>query len=133
MVHGGVSFNCEVCDYTAATEYLVKLHKLSKHEGSIFHCNICDFKGTKLSNVATHKRQEHTESEYARNKCEYKSKVEEYLQIHKYSKYNEGAITYQCDDCTYKTIQKSLLKQNCESKHSETQISVIIPTHLSDH
>ena len=33
MVHGKIRFKCDVCVYTAATKYLLKVHRLSKHEG----------------------------------------------------------------------------------------------------
>ena len=46
MVHSKVRFKCEFCDYTATTEYLIQVHRISHHEGSIFHCGLCDFKIT---------------------------------------------------------------------------------------
>ena len=55
-VHEGMKYNCDQCDYTAITNWLLIRHKQHEHEG--MKCDKCACKTVAKKNLVRHKQYE---------------------------------------------------------------------------
>ena len=99
VVHEGILYPCDQCNYVATRTDHLKSHKEAKHEGiRRFACDQCNFTSTTASNLKTHRESKHDGVRYPCDKCKYVATTVGHLKRHKENKHDER-MSYPCDQC----------------------------------
>ena len=93
-------------------------HKEVIHKGVIYHCDQCEYKASWPYSLIKHKQTIHEGVWYSCYKCEYQASWQSSLITHKHLIY--VGVRYNCDHCEYKATQKSGLTKHKQSKHQLT-------------
>ena len=123
--HGGLKFACNICSFKATQSGTLKTHIKAKHENVSFRCSRCEFSDHCHGNIIEHVRRSHIEkgkqedfstkyTEYLCNKCHKqfcnRSEVSEHQE-------NEHDMKQSCNQCTFKTTRKAILREHTLSQH----------------
>ena len=57
-------YPCNLCEYKATTQGILKTHKESVHENVQYTCNLCEYKAKQLGRLNTHIEQLHEKVRY---------------------------------------------------------------------
>merc|ERR1712098_378859 len=79
---GGVTYDCDQCDYKVTTPHGLKAHKSAKHEGIRYTCNQCDYKATQKVNLKTHISTVHGKITFLCTLCNFIGKSKSYVFKH---------------------------------------------------
>ena len=118
-VHGVV--NCNLCDYSALDEEILRKH-MTKHTGRIvFQCGKCEFEATKEALLDDHKESKHTtqpEPTVEKRKCE---KCEKEFDAGFVFEAHKCIVTskFQCELCTFKAVTLSELLEHMVTNHAQ--------------
>ena len=113
-VHKGIKYRCELCDYETGDIHLLKYHKKAKH-GGIFKCTKCDFTASSDYDLRIHSHTVHKETKLSCDYCEYTATLPNSLKRHVQS-VHEG-IKYPCNDCEFQASSKVHLNKHKAVKH----------------
>ena len=140
--HVTIKFVCNVCEFKASTQNILKLHIISLHEGEVvkkvikddnksvltktglmsqkhtihknvlFKCELCGKQYTEKGNMKHHKIAAHSFQSFSCKQCEFRTKSKNYLRHH--AKYVHSTKMYDCEICG-KSVKK--IKQHMREQH----------------
>ena len=58
-------------EYAVTRQWVLKVHKESKHEGIRYPCDLCKYVATEQTNFKRHKKSKHEETRFFCDKCEF--------------------------------------------------------------
>ena len=118
-VHEAPQFQCNHCDYTAASKHALTDHIEARHDRvAKYCCEICGHKTHSKPNLYYHKHSVHRD---VKSNCEVCGKEllnnqtrTRHMRLHLAE---EDKVYHYCDKCEYKTRQTSALKEHIRSQH----------------
>ena len=81
------SHQCNECDYKKYIDNF-KQHIKLIHEGVRYSCDQCDYKGTSKSHLTSHVKSIHEGVRYPCDQCDYKATRTRYLHGHQLTNHN---------------------------------------------
>lgn len=119
-IHEGIRIQCDQCPYQAPDKAGLKRHIEARHEGKSFYCDQCDHVFMSRFSLATHLRNMHgPDTEYKCDDCDYKTKQRSNLKKHRDAKHDN--IRYTCEICHKSLSQKGQLKVHMIKIHGVDQ------------
>lgn len=112
------NFQCLQCLKYFKTDAALYNHQLI-HKQSSFACEFCDKKFHYKHNLEVHRLLHSEERKYSCNHCASTFKTRNYLSKHLKSHFN-GAKSFFCTQCDFRTTQKRYLAEHIKRKHSKT-------------
>ena len=82
LVHLGIQFECNQCDYRASAKRLVDGHIGKVHEGRKFYCNLCLKEFNLLKSLKKHKNVSHGNKMFYCELCDHKTTLKHSLNKH---------------------------------------------------
>ena len=115
-IHDGVRYKCDYCDHTATRKVHLKEHIQYQHKGFRFKCDQCEYQASR-GGLQSHKKSQHLGVRYNCGQCDYKAKQKCNLNAHMQS-IHEG-VRYSCDQCDYKATQMHSLTKHTQRFHDK--------------
>ena len=105
-MHKGIKFECEYCDYAAATSTVLNIHVGSRHLGIKYQCEDCDYKAGTKSNLKVHRLGKHTDTKFSCPFCDFNTVFKANLKNHIKNKHTNSADKKEktilvCDQCDF--------------------------------
>ena len=82
IVHEGVKYDCDQCNYKATQKSDLRKHIQSKHIGMKYACGQCDYRATTQSNLTAHIHSKHEGVKYACGQCDFRATYRVNLTAH---------------------------------------------------
>ena len=79
--HLGITFSCEVCDYTISSAQMVQRHKRGKHGGG-YPCPHCSYRATQPGQLSLHVKAIHEKVKFSCNLCPFSTSFQTILYAH---------------------------------------------------
>ena len=92
----GMTYNCDLCDFTSSCKSSLAKHKLSIHDGVKYKCEYCNHTATRKAHLKEHIQYQHKGFRFKCDQCEYKASRGG-LQSHKKSQHL--GVRYGCGQC----------------------------------
>ena len=116
--HGGITYQCEHCEFTTAHTGSLKSHIERKHTKTIkkYPCDQCSFTTPSTSTLKYHKKVKHEGIIYSCDSCKFTTNRRLILKNH-INFEHKGGTYHPCNICEYISKSPQLLKRHNKSIH----------------